>query len=165
MQWYVYILYAIFFLACLILIGVVLLQPGKSDAAAVFGGGSQTAFGARGAQKPLERITFGAAAAFMLMAFIFSLPGVTSPKPVAAGIEDLPVTAPAPPPPAPPAQSAPAATPAPADAAKPAEGTTAPATPAPAKDEKKTDPKASETDKAKDQKDQKTDTKADTKKK
>ncbi|HNJ44049.1 MAG TPA: preprotein translocase subunit SecG, partial [Acidobacteriota bacterium] len=60
MQWYVYILYAIFFLACMILIGVVLLQPGKSDAAAVFGGGSQTAFGARGAQKPLERITFGA---------------------------------------------------------------------------------------------------------
>lgn len=163
MHWYVYILYAIFFLACLILIGVVLLQPGKSDAAAVFGGGSQTAFGARGAQKPLERITFGAAAAFMLMAFIFSLPGVTSPKPVAAGIEDLPVTAPAPPPPAPPAapaQSAPAATPAPADATKPAEGTAAPA-----KDEKKTEPKAGETDKAKDQKDQKTDPKAETKKK
>src|SRR6202012_2821896 len=53
---------------CLFLIGVVLLQQGKSaDLAGAFGGqGSQTAFGPRGAANVLTRLTTGSAIIFML---------------------------------------------------------------------------------------------------
>ena len=80
----VYVLYGIYILACTFLILVVLLQSGKGgDVAAAFGGaGSQTAFGPRGAQKPLEKATAVAAALFMLLALLFSLPGVTGPRSV-----------------------------------------------------------------------------------
>ena len=54
-------------IVCLILIGVVLLQQGKSaDLAAAFGGqGSKTAFGPRGAANALTRVTTWAAILFM----------------------------------------------------------------------------------------------------
>jgi preprotein translocase subunit SecG len=54
-------------IVCLILIGVVLLQQGKSaDLAGAFGGqGSQTAFGPRGAANLLTRVTTWAAIIFM----------------------------------------------------------------------------------------------------
>ena len=76
----VYVLYAIYILAAAFLILVILLQSGKGgDVASAFGGaGSQTAFGPRGAQKPLEKATIYSAITFMLVALIFSLPGVTS---------------------------------------------------------------------------------------
>ena len=53
---------------CLFLIGVVLLQQGKSaDLAGAFGGqGSQTAFGPRGASNVLTRMTTISAILFML---------------------------------------------------------------------------------------------------
>jgi preprotein translocase subunit SecG len=53
---------------CLFLIGVVLLQQGKSsDLAGAFGGqGSQTAFGPRGAANLLTRLTTWSAIIFML---------------------------------------------------------------------------------------------------
>ena len=53
---------------CLFLIGVVLLQQGKSaDLAGAFGGqGSQTAFGPRGASNLLTRLTTWSAVFFML---------------------------------------------------------------------------------------------------
>jgi preprotein translocase subunit SecG len=53
---------------CLILIGVVLLQQGKSaDLAGAFGGqGSQTAFGPRGAANLLTRLTTWSAVLFMI---------------------------------------------------------------------------------------------------
>jgi preprotein translocase subunit SecG len=53
---------------CLFLIGVVLLQQGKSaDMAAAFGGqGSQTAFGPRGAVNLLTKLTAWSAVLFML---------------------------------------------------------------------------------------------------
>lgn len=53
---------------CLFLIGVVLLQQGKSaDLASAFGGqGSQTAFGPRGAANLLTRLTGWSAVIFML---------------------------------------------------------------------------------------------------
>jgi preprotein translocase subunit SecG len=53
---------------CLFLVGVVLLQQGKSaDLAGAFGGqGSQTAFGPRGAANLLTRLTAWAAVFFML---------------------------------------------------------------------------------------------------
>lgn len=80
----VYLLYGLYILACLFLVLVVLLQSGKGgDVAAAFGGaGSQTAFGPRGAQKPLEKATIIAAIVFMLLALIFSLPGMTGPRSV-----------------------------------------------------------------------------------
>ncbi len=53
---------------CLFLIGVVLLQQGKSaDLAGAFGGaGSQTAFGPRGASNLLTKLTTWCAVLFML---------------------------------------------------------------------------------------------------
>ena len=55
-------------LLCLFLIGVILLQQGKSaDLASAFGGqGSQTAFGPRGASNILSKSTTWCAIAFML---------------------------------------------------------------------------------------------------
>jgi preprotein translocase subunit SecG len=54
-------------IVCLVLIGVVLLQQGKSaDLAGAFGGqGSQTAFGPRGAANLLTKVTTWAAIIFM----------------------------------------------------------------------------------------------------
>lgn len=54
-------------LACLFMIGVVLLQQGKgADMGAVFGGSSQTLFGSSGAGNFLTRMTAGVAAVFMV---------------------------------------------------------------------------------------------------
>ncbi len=55
-------------IVCLFLIGVVLLQQGKSaDLAGAFGGsGSQTAFGPRGASNLLTKLTTWSAIFFML---------------------------------------------------------------------------------------------------
>ena len=60
---------------CLILILIVLLQSGKgADLAGAFGGGgSQTAFGARGTATFLSKVTTGAAIVFMLSSFSLSL--------------------------------------------------------------------------------------------
>ena len=54
-------------IVCLFLVGVVLLQQGKSaDLAGAFGGqGSQTAFGPRGAANLLTRLTTWSAIIFM----------------------------------------------------------------------------------------------------
>jgi preprotein translocase subunit SecG len=77
------ILTGLFVLCCFVLILFVLLQPGKSDAAAVFGGGANsTAFGPRGTQSVMARITVGAAIIFFLIAFLFSIPGLIGKKPL-----------------------------------------------------------------------------------
>jgi preprotein translocase subunit SecG len=62
-------------IVCLLLILIVLLQSGKgADLAGAFGGGgSQTAFGARGTATFLSKLTTGAAIVFMLTAFSLSL--------------------------------------------------------------------------------------------
>ncbi len=67
----------IFVITCVFLILVVLLQSGKGgDVASAFGGaGAQSAFGPRGASKPLEKATVVAAILFMFLALLFSLPG------------------------------------------------------------------------------------------
>ena len=64
MIWFVGTIHVI---VCLVLIGVVLLQQGKSaDLAGAFGGqGSQTAFGPRGAANLLTKVTTWAAIVFM----------------------------------------------------------------------------------------------------
>lgn len=64
----VYLLVFLHIVVCLFLIGVVLLQTGKSaDLAGAFGGqGSQTAFGPRGASNLLTKLTTYSAIIFML---------------------------------------------------------------------------------------------------
>ena len=64
MIWFVGTIHVI---VCIVLIGVVLLQQGKSaDLAGAFGGqGSQTAFGPRGAANLLTKVTTWAAIVFM----------------------------------------------------------------------------------------------------
>ena len=64
----VYLLVFVHVVVCLFLIGVVLLQTGKSaDLAGAFGGqGSQTAFGPRGAANLLTKLTTYSAIIFML---------------------------------------------------------------------------------------------------
>ncbi len=64
----VYLLVILHIIVCLFLIGVVLLQQGKSaDLAGAFGGqGSQTAFGPRGAANLLTKLTTYSAILFML---------------------------------------------------------------------------------------------------
>lgn len=103
MPWYTYILSGVYIVACLILVIVVLLQSGKGDVAAAFGGGgSQTAFGPRGAASTLSKVTMGAAISFMVLAFVFDLPGIMTSGSAAHGIEDAPAkTQPAAPAPAP----------------------------------------------------------------
>jgi len=60
---------------CAFLIGVVLLQQGKSaDLAGAFGGvGSQTAFGPRGAANLLTRLTTWGAIVFMLVSLALTI--------------------------------------------------------------------------------------------
>src|SRR5438132_13358547 len=78
-----YVFYGLFILACVILILVILLQPGKSDAGALFTSSvSSTAFGPRGTQTLLAKITIGAAAAFMLLALSLSLPAISGTRSV-----------------------------------------------------------------------------------
>lgn len=62
-------------IVCLFLIGVVLLQQGKSaDMAAAFGGqGSSTAFGPRGAANLLTKLTAWAAVVFMLTSIALTI--------------------------------------------------------------------------------------------
>ena len=69
------ILVFLYVIVCLFLIAVVLLQTGKrADLAGAFGGGgSQTAFGSRGAANLLTRLTTGAAVGFMLLALVLSV--------------------------------------------------------------------------------------------
>jgi preprotein translocase subunit SecG len=71
----VYALVFIHVVVCLFLIGVVLLQQGKSaDLAGAFGGqGSQTAFGPRGAANLLTKLTTYAAILFMLISIALTI--------------------------------------------------------------------------------------------
>jgi preprotein translocase subunit SecG len=105
-----YIFYGLFILSCIILVVAVLLQPGKADAGALFSSSvSSTAFGPRGTQTILAKITIGAAAAFMLVALCLSLPFINGTSSVLqSGISDQP---PAATPTATPTPAAPAAVP------------------------------------------------------
>src|SRR3954465_12615053 len=113
-------------LACLFLIGVVLLQQGKSqDLASAFGGGgTQTAFGPRGSANVLSRATTILAGLFMVTSLALSmlrphqssiLDRVNGPSPAPAASVAVPpakggspaAAAPALPPPAAPAPPAP----------------------------------------------------------
>jgi preprotein translocase subunit SecG len=123
-----YVLYVLFFLSCLVLIGSVLLQPGKTDAGALFTSNiSNAAFGPRGTASVLSKITIVAASCFMVLALLISMPALQG------GVSVLSTTS-AEPAPAAPAEAAPAAdtNTAPTTNTAPAENTTAPANAAPA---------------------------------
>ena len=70
-----YVFIVLHVIACLFLIGVVLLQQGKSqDLASAFGGGgTQTAFGPRGSANVLSRATTILAALFMITSLALSM--------------------------------------------------------------------------------------------
>src|ERR1041385_5329351 len=77
----------LYIIACFVLILFVWLQPGKADAAAVFGGGANSsAFGPRGTQTVLAKITIGAAIVFFLIAFLFSVPGLFTKESLGEGV-------------------------------------------------------------------------------
>src|SRR4029077_12506508 len=104
-----YIFYGLFILSCVVLVIAVLLQPGKADAGALFSSSvSSTAFGPRGTQTLLSKITIGAAAGFMLLALCLSLPFINGTTSVLqSGVPDqAPVATPTP---TPTPQAAPAA--------------------------------------------------------
>ncbi len=66
-----YLLYGLFILSCIVLVVSVLLQPGKADAGSLFTSSiSSTAFGPRGTQTILAKITVGAAATFFVVALL-----------------------------------------------------------------------------------------------
>ena len=70
-----YVLYILFFLACIVLVGSVLLQPGKTDAGALFTSNvNSNAFGPRGTATVLSKITIVAAVIFMISALMISMP-------------------------------------------------------------------------------------------
>lgn len=118
------VLIVVHVLACLLLIGVVLLQQGRgADMGAVFGGSSSTVFGSSGAGNFLTRATAVLATVFMLTAGILTYMGayqVTGTVFDEALPEPPPLEAPAVQPgseaaaPAPPGEAAPAAPAAPA---------------------------------------------------
>jgi len=73
-----YLLYALFFTACIVLIGSVLLQPGKTDAGALFTSNvSSAAFGPRGTASVLSKMTIVAASIFMVSALLISMPALS----------------------------------------------------------------------------------------
>jgi len=96
----IYVLYGIFILACLALILSVLLQPGKADAGSLFTSSfSSTAFGPRGTQTVLAKISIVSAILFMFVALLISMGvggyrSVISPGDAAAPV--APAAAPAP---------------------------------------------------------------------
>lgn len=73
-----YFLYTVFFISCIVLIVSVLLQPGKTDAGALFTSNiSSSAFNPRGTQTILAKISITAAVVFMLSALFLSMPALT----------------------------------------------------------------------------------------
>ena len=115
-----YLLYGLFILSCFILVVVILLQPGKSGAGDLFSSNlSSTAFGPRGTASVLAKLTIGAAAAFMLIALMLSLPGLTGSQSVLQSTEPEAL-------PSPSQQASPAASAAPASTAETPAGSAAP---------------------------------------
>jgi preprotein translocase subunit SecG len=71
----VYLFVAIHIIVCLVIVGIILLQQGKSaDLAGAFGGqGSQTAFGPRSAANMLTRVTIWCAVIFMITSIALTI--------------------------------------------------------------------------------------------
>jgi preprotein translocase subunit SecG len=99
MQILLYLVVVVHIIVCLFLIGVVLLQQGRSaDLAGAFGGqGSQTAFGPRAAANVLTRLTTWSAIIFMLTSISLTVlyERSTGSHSVLQGSQPAPVSAPA----------------------------------------------------------------------
>lgn len=99
MQILFYVVIVVHVLVCLFLIGIVLVQQGRSaDLAGAFGGqGSQTAFGPRTAANVLTRLTTWAAVIFFCTSFILVVLYVrsTGTQSVLDGAKTAPISAPA----------------------------------------------------------------------
>jgi len=99
MQILFYFVVVVHILVCLFLVGVVLLQQGRSaDLAGAFGGqGSQTAFGPRAAANVLTRLTTWSAIVFMVTSISLTILYVRSsgPHSVLSGTKTAPLSAPA----------------------------------------------------------------------
>ena len=99
MQILLYFVVTIHVIVCLFLIGVILLQQGRSaDLAGAFGGqGSQTAFGPRAAANLLTRLTTWSAVIFMLTSISLTVLYVRSSgsHSVLHGTTSTPISAPA----------------------------------------------------------------------
>jgi preprotein translocase subunit SecG len=99
MQILFYFVIVVHVIVCLFLIGVVLLQQGRSaDLAGAFGGqGSQTAFGPRAAANVLTRLTTWSAVIFMLTSLTLTVLYVrsTGTHSVLDNAKPAPVSAPA----------------------------------------------------------------------
>jgi preprotein translocase subunit SecG len=94
-----YVLYTLFVLSCVVIIVSIMLQPGKADAGALFTSSvSSTAFGPRGTQTLLAKITIGAAIVFMLSALFISVPYFAGSRSVLQSVDEqpTPATTPAP---------------------------------------------------------------------
>jgi len=116
-------LVVIYVVICFFLILVVLLQQGKgADIAGAFGGGgSQTAFGARGATTFLHKLTTGAFVGFIVLSVLLS---IMEARPRKSVIQTVPAAA------APKAPAVPSGAP---DSAAPQPAAGQPATQSPAK--------------------------------
>ena len=100
MQILFYFVVVVHILVCLFLVGVVLLQQGRSaDLAGAFGGqGSQTAFGPRAAANVLTRLTTWSAVVFMVTSITLAVLMVRtngSSHSVLSGTKSAPISAPA----------------------------------------------------------------------
>jgi len=90
-----YVLYTLFFVSCILLVGSVLLQPGKTDAGALFTSNvSSNAFGPRGTATVLSKITIAAAIVFMLSALLISMPAFNGGVSVLNSATETPAEAP-----------------------------------------------------------------------
>jgi preprotein translocase subunit SecG len=106
-----YLFSTIYVLVCLMLLMVILLQQGKGDIAAAFGGGSsQSAFGARASATVLSKATAILAVLFMVGALALAIMGQRGPGSLLSGTpapkSAAPATAPKTPPATPPAAPA-----------------------------------------------------------
>lgn len=71
-------LYIIFFISCIVLVSAVLLQPGKTNAGALFTSNvSSNAFAPRGTATILSKITIVAASVFMVSALLLAMPAIS----------------------------------------------------------------------------------------
>ena len=99
MQILLYVVIVVHVIVCLFLIGVVLLQQGRSaDLAGAFGGqGSQTAFGPRAAANVLTRLTTWSAILFMVTSISLTVlyQRSSGSHSVLQGVKPAPVSAPA----------------------------------------------------------------------
>ncbi|MGD0730552.1 MAG: preprotein translocase subunit SecG [Terracidiphilus sp.] len=99
MQILLYFVVVLHVIVCLFLIGVVLLQQGRSaDLAGAFGGqGSQTAFGPRAAANVLTRLTTWSAVIFMVTSIALTVlyQRTTSGNSATDRLKSAPISAPA----------------------------------------------------------------------